>query len=104
MIVYVVGGLVGIGLVVAFLMRDGGGVVGASRHRVGGVGFWILLVLSGLVAIAGSISCSLGGLCLVLKLIGVDPVVTWSWGMILGALFGGLVASVAGRVGIEALK
>lgn len=108
MTAYVIGAVVATLLVAAFLLRDSDTSSGRLGYRRSGDGLmavfetlFILLIL--LLIWGGGIAEFVGCVCIVLKLLTVEPVASWSWFEACLPLIGGVVAQLAGLIIREAL-
>lgn len=107
MIPYIIGAVVLTIAVAAFLLssNDANDNFNSFSSRRGGgratdllKGFFgILLSILLLVLLwGGGISCFVGVVCIILKIIEVEPVNTWTWGLTLSPILGGITAYMIG--------
>lgn len=102
---WIIGAVVAAFVVAGLLLSesDGSGKKGSAVDGVASI-FGVLLAIAVLALVwGGGVAWFVGCVCLVLKLLGVEPVASWTWFQAFLPLVGGFVAQITGLVVREAL-
>lgn len=103
MIGAIIAAVVAVFVVVGFLMADWDGPRSSGKVTQYTFASFILIVLIALLW-GGGIASFVGCVCVVLKLLGVEPVNSWTWFQAFLPLIGGIVAEFIGLMIKEALR
>ena len=99
MIPYIILAIILTIVVAAFLLSQDGGLSGASGAII------TFFALAGLVLVwGGGIAEFIGLVCIVLKILAVDPVNGWTWMQALAPLTLGVLGQVVGIILVQALE
>lgn len=98
MTIYIIGAIILAVILAGFLLAKDGGADG-----VGAMGASIA-ILAAIVVIAASLADIVGLIFIVLKVIGVEPVASWTWLQVLFPLIAGLVAWASMKIVMKAFE
>ena len=104
MMLYIIGAVFATLVVAGFLLSQPDTLSGSyrSRNRLAEVFVLTFAVLAVALIWCGGIAYFIGGVCVVLKLLGVEPVASWTWLEAFLPFIAGVVAQVTGYLITEA--
>jgi len=103
MLLYILGAVVAVVIVVSALLQDNGGL-GRSRSASSGAWLGAFLLFVALFSVAGNLSWFAGVVILILKLVEVAPVASWTWFEAAIPFLAGFAASFVAQLIIAFLK